>query len=76
MKIEIETKFDVGDKLFFMRDNKVQNTKIKAIELSYKSKGKIDEHTVEYRMTEGSYVYESEMKEEWFKSREELLKSL
>lgn len=43
MKIEIELKFDVNDKVYFMKDNRIENAVVEDIRI--------------IRKPEGSYVY-------------------
>lgn len=68
--MDIKTKFNVGDKVFFMRDNRVQSEEVRGIQvLIHRSGVKI----IVYISSGDQRGYTEDV---LFESKEELLKSL
>ena len=68
--MDIKTKFNVGDKVFYMRDNRVQSGEVKGMEvLIHISKANV----IVYVSPGDSRGYTEDV---LFESKEELLKSL
>ena len=66
----IETKYNIGDEVWFMYENRAHKSKINAIYVSFYE----DMQTVKYSF--GNYIYEFKQNEELYLTKEELLKSL
>ena len=68
--MDIKTKFNVGDKVFFMRDNRVQSGEVRGMEvLIHRSEANV----IVYVSPGDSRGYTEDV---LFESKEELLKSL
>lgn len=68
--MEMKTKFSVGDKVFYMKDNRVQNGEVTGIHIFVRRDG-IDIITYVYPGDSSGYTEDL-----LFSSKEELLKSL
>lgn len=68
--MKIETKFDPEDTVYFMKDNKVTNDKIRSIEVAELNPN--NKHRISYILCCNGCYYESGL----FKSKKELLNSL
>lgn len=64
--MEIISKFNLGDKVFTIRNNKAREIEIKSIT--------VDEKGVWYSDSEASYIYSPHKETECFATREELIK--
>ena len=76
--MNIETKFDVGDQVFLMHDNKVTHAKIMFILISVQSQ-RSDNLVIKYDLITPSpdYILLKDLKESLlFKTKEDLLNSL
>lgn len=69
--MKINTKFDVGDRVFFMNDNKVCETNIERITITTKE----DNIEIKY-LVKVSYGYESLLESKVFTTKQELLNTL
>ena len=75
--MEITTKYDIGDQIWFIHDNKAQGAKVQGIRISVcdeslKEKNKDGCVEVEYDWWDGRYMSENML----FKTKTELLNSL
>ena len=66
----IETKYNIGDEVWFMHENRVHKSKIGAIYITLYD----DMRVVKYSF--GNYILEFKENEELYRTKEELLKSL
>lgn len=71
--MKIETKFNIGDKVWLMWNNKAVQSKVKEIFIGVEQKRISEGYALEYRISEYHRALTSE---ELFPTKEELLKSL
>jgi hypothetical protein len=65
----IETKYNIGDEVVYLNDNKIKEGTIRNISILVYIDNEI---TIQYKTSNGVYVYEQDL----FPTKEELLKSL
>ena len=72
--MDIKTKYDIGQSVFFMKDNKVETSAIRQITLDvWYNKDKNVKERISYCLFSSSQFYEEK---DLFPTKEELLKSL
>jgi hypothetical protein len=67
--MKIETKYNIGDEVVYLSDNKIKEGNIRNFSILVYIDGTI---TIQYKTSNGVYVYEQDL----FSTKEELLKSL
>ena len=72
--MDIKTKYDIGQSVFFMKDNKVETSAIRQIILDvWYNEDKNVKERISYCLFSSSQIYEEK---DLFPTKEELLKSL
>ena len=75
MTVTITSKFNVGDKVFYLTNNKIISTTIKSIHFYYDTPKQ--KSTVYYKLHTNCFEFsESDHNKEWFSSKEDLINNL
>jgi len=78
MKVNIETKFDIGDKVFILHDNTIASVVIESVHIHRTQENKKTVTRISYQMKWSNKVGSiyAQLEEKVFATKEELVKSL